>query len=83
MLLLNFVTIHEIKAWSGDLGSTTELWQTTQFHIEDRVQHYEDRYKADARRGGKGKTQQECCNMNDVYLSDTSEQIAPLGVTNF
>jgi len=42
----------------------------TQFHIEDRVQHYEDRYKADARRGGKGKTQ----HMNDVCVSDTSEQ---------
>jgi len=46
----------------------------TQFHIEDRVQHYEDRYKADARRGGKGKTQKDCCNMNDVYVSDISEQ---------
>jgi len=46
----------------------------TQFHIEDRVQHYEDRYKAGARRGGKGKTQQDCCNMNDIYVFDTSEQ---------
>jgi len=34
----------------------------TQFHIEDGVQHYEDRCKADARRGGK--TQQVFCNMN-------------------
>jgi hypothetical protein len=46
----------------------------TQFHIEDRVQHNEDRYKAGARRGGKGKTEQESCNMNDVYVFDTSEQ---------
>ena len=35
----------------------------------------EDRYKVDARSGGKGKTQQGCCNMNDVYVCDTSEQL--------
>jgi hypothetical protein len=46
----------------------------TRFHIENRVQHYEDWYKADARRGGKGNTHQDCCNMNGVYVFDTSEQ---------
>jgi hypothetical protein len=66
--------IHDISVWSGDFDSTTEVWQLTNFHIEDSVQHYGDRYKADVRRGGKGKTQQDCCNMNDVYVFDTSEQ---------
>ena len=47
----------------------------TQFLIDDRVhQLYWDRYKADARCASKRKTKQDCCNMNDVYVYDTSEQ---------
>jgi hypothetical protein len=45
------------------------------FHIETSVQHYGDKYKADVRCGGKGKTHQDCCNMNDVHVFDTSEQL--------